>query len=37
LSEEDVALDMDEIVVDVIDEENSEYSDGDEDSEESGE
>ena len=34
---EDVALDMDEVVVDVIDEEDSESSDGDEDSEESGE
>jgi hypothetical protein len=37
LSEEDVALDMDEVVVDVIDEEDSESSDGDEDSKESGE
>jgi len=34
LSEEDVALDMDEVMVDVIDEESS---DGDEDSDESGE
>ena len=29
LSEEDVALDMDEVVVDVIDEEDSDSSDGD--------
>jgi hypothetical protein len=35
LSEEGVALDMDEVMVDVIDE-NSESSDSDEDSEESG-
>jgi hypothetical protein len=35
LSEEGVALDMDEVMVDVINE-NSESSDGDEDSEESG-
>jgi len=38
LSEEDVALDMDEVVVGVVDEEEDrESSDGDEDSEESGE
>jgi len=35
LSEEGVALDMDEVVVDVIDEEDSESPDSDEDSEES--
>jgi hypothetical protein len=37
LSEEDVALDMDEVVVDVTDEEDNESSDDDEDSEESSE
>ena len=36
-SEEDVALDMDEVMVDVIDEEESESSDSGGDSEESGE
>jgi hypothetical protein len=36
LSEEDVVLDMDEVMVDVIDEEGSEFSDSDENSEESG-